>query len=279
MAAKDRATLNSDADTNLPDNTAGEISPADVRGAVKDLADSAILPEDLPGATGKTTPVDADTMPINDSAASNVLKKVTWANVKATLKTYFDTLYQTLAATLTSWAAITRASGFDTFVATPSSANLRALLTDEVGTGAAYFVGGALGTPASGTATNLTGLPAAGVVNTALVAAAEDQGPLTGGATVTVKDLGNLSGQTITPDPGDRPIQKITNNGAGTIAPGSNVGCYLLVVKNTTGAGAVTTSGWQDVSGEAFDTTTTSEFLCHCTVVGDFSAMVINKVA
>lgn len=46
-----------------------------------------------------------------------------------------------------------------TFLATPSSANLRAALTDEVGTGAAYFVGGALSTPASGTATNLTGLP------------------------------------------------------------------------------------------------------------------------
>src|SRR6185437_13658790 len=49
--------------------------------------------------------------------------------------------------------------GVATFLATPSSANLRAALTDEVGTGAAYFVGGALGTPASGTATNLTGLP------------------------------------------------------------------------------------------------------------------------
>lgn len=47
------------------------------------------------------------------------------------------------------------------FLATASSANLRAALTDEVGTGAAYFVGGALGTPASGTATNLTGLPVA----------------------------------------------------------------------------------------------------------------------
>jgi hypothetical protein len=50
-------------------------------------------------------------------------------------------------------------TGIATFLATPSSANLRAALTDEVGTGAAYFVGGALGTPASGTATNLTGLP------------------------------------------------------------------------------------------------------------------------
>ncbi|WP_027517891.1 hypothetical protein [Bradyrhizobium sp. WSM1417] len=50
-------------------------------------------------------------------------------------------------------------TGVATFLATPSSANLRAALTDEVGTGAAYFIGGALGTPASGTATNLTGLP------------------------------------------------------------------------------------------------------------------------
>jgi hypothetical protein len=62
-------------------------------------------------------------------------------------------------ANLTSWAAVTRAANFDAFVAAGTSASLRALLTDEVGTGAAYFVGGALGTPASGTATNLTGLP------------------------------------------------------------------------------------------------------------------------
>lgn len=50
-------------------------------------------------------------------------------------------------------------TGVATFLATPSSANLRSALTDEVGTGAAYFVGGALGTPASGTLTNATGLP------------------------------------------------------------------------------------------------------------------------
>jgi len=43
-----------------------------------------------------------------------------------------------------------------TFLATPSSANLAACVTDETGTGALYFVGGALGTPSSGTVTNLT---------------------------------------------------------------------------------------------------------------------------
>lgn len=40
-----------------------------------------------------------------------------------------------------------------------TSAQLRTALSDEVGTGAAYFVGGALGTPASATLTSATGLP------------------------------------------------------------------------------------------------------------------------
>lgn len=47
----------------------------------------------IAGATSKTTPVDADYVGLMDSAASNVLKKLSWANLKATLKTYFDTLY------------------------------------------------------------------------------------------------------------------------------------------------------------------------------------------
>lgn len=49
------------------------------------------------GATAKTTPVDADMIGLMDSAASNVLKKLSWLNVKATLKTYFDTLYSTVS--------------------------------------------------------------------------------------------------------------------------------------------------------------------------------------
>ena len=36
-------------------------------------------------ATDKTTPVDADEIPIVDSEASNILKKLTWANLKETL--------------------------------------------------------------------------------------------------------------------------------------------------------------------------------------------------
>ncbi len=43
--------------------------------------------------TEKTTPIDADITIINDSADSNKQKKLSWSNIKATLKTYFDTLY------------------------------------------------------------------------------------------------------------------------------------------------------------------------------------------
>lgn len=47
----------------------------------------------IAGGTDKATPVDADTFAISDSAASNASKKVSFANLKATLKTYFDTIY------------------------------------------------------------------------------------------------------------------------------------------------------------------------------------------
>lgn len=68
--------------------------------AAADVTDAGNVGSAIHGASGKTTPVDADTVPLIDSAASNVLKKVTWANVKATLKAYFDTLYPLLANTL-----------------------------------------------------------------------------------------------------------------------------------------------------------------------------------
>jgi len=46
------------------------------------------------GATAKTTPVDADMVGLMDSAAGNLLKKLSWLNIKSTLKAYFDTIYQ-----------------------------------------------------------------------------------------------------------------------------------------------------------------------------------------
>ena len=52
--------------------------------------------------TAKTTPVDADTVPIIDSAASNVLKKLSWSNIKATLKAWMEDVNNTTFSYLSS---------------------------------------------------------------------------------------------------------------------------------------------------------------------------------
>lgn len=62
-------------------------------------ADVTVIAPGTHAATSKATPVDADEIPLVDSAASNVLKKLTWANLKATVKTYFDTLYAAISHT------------------------------------------------------------------------------------------------------------------------------------------------------------------------------------
>ncbi len=61
---------------------------------------AALVADTTNTATTKATPVDADIIPLADSAGSpvGVIKGLTWANAKATLKTYFDTLYSALAS-------------------------------------------------------------------------------------------------------------------------------------------------------------------------------------
>lgn len=60
--------------------------------------------------TNKATPVDGDYTVIMDSAASNASKKLSWANIKATLKTYFDTLYQAVLVSGTNIKTINGSS-------------------------------------------------------------------------------------------------------------------------------------------------------------------------
>ncbi len=69
-------------------------------GASKEIITStdAIEGSFINSLTGKTTPVDTDFAGLMDSADSNKLKKLSWANIKATLKAYFDTLYSTVNA-------------------------------------------------------------------------------------------------------------------------------------------------------------------------------------
>lgn len=106
--------------------------------------DSKIAFTDLTGASTKTTPVDADTVPLNDSAASNAIKKLTWANVKATLKTYFDSLYASASfgvqtGTIHEFAGSTAPSGYFFCDGSAVSRTAEAALFAVIGT--AYGVG------------------------------------------------------------------------------------------------------------------------------------------
>lgn len=69
------------------------------------------------------------------------------------------TLGTPLAAAQGGTGVTSLGSGVATWFGTPSSANLRAALTDETGTGLAYFQGGDAGTPSALGLANATGLP------------------------------------------------------------------------------------------------------------------------
>jgi len=81
--------------------------------------------QEIVQATDKATPVDADLVGLIDSV-SGLLVKLTWANLKATLKTYFDSVTTTLTnKTLTSpkvETAITDTNGNE-IIKTPATAS------------------------------------------------------------------------------------------------------------------------------------------------------------
>lgn len=70
------------------------------------------IANEIHASSSKTTPVDADEIGLIDSASTFTLKNLTWANLKATLKNYFDTLY----VALTGDQSI---SGVKTFTSSP----------------------------------------------------------------------------------------------------------------------------------------------------------------
>lgn len=127
--------------------------------ALADVTDAGNIGSSIHGASAKTTPVDADTIPLIDSAASNVLKKVTWANIKATLKAYFDTLYQAAGSYLT-------ASSTDTLTNKTIDANGtgNSITNLEV----ADFASGVIDTDLTSVAGTDTTIPSAKATKTAL---------------------------------------------------------------------------------------------------------------
>lgn len=68
-------------------------------------------------ATAKTTLVDADTLPLTDSAAANVMKKITWANIKNVLKAAVADVWQANAGKFLTTDLIETASAYVTLAA------------------------------------------------------------------------------------------------------------------------------------------------------------------
>lgn len=77
-----------DTDTTLAANSDSKVATQKATKAYADsvAATATSVASIIHAASGKTTPVDADELGLIDSDASNVLKKLTWANLKAALK-------------------------------------------------------------------------------------------------------------------------------------------------------------------------------------------------
>lgn len=237
------------------------------------------------GSSAKATPVDADTVALIDSAASNTLKKVSWANIKATLKSYFDTLYAAVGHSHSN--ASTSAAGF--MSATDKSkldgievgAQVNAVTSVAGRTGAvtlsASDISG-LGNAATRNVGTTSGTVAAGD-DSRLVNAVQKGGTTSlGGYTSAGHNLGNLSGQSITPDPTQTSNFKYgTNNGAFTLNAPTVSGYYtiaILITNASSGAGAMTTSGFNKVHG-SFSTAASKRQILTIEVFGSTKVLTI----
>jgi hypothetical protein len=124
--------------------------------AAADVTDAGNVGSSIHGATAKTTPVDADTMPLIDSAASNVLKKVTWANIKATLQTAYDALYSKVGSVSSSGLTMTTARLLGRTTASTGA------IEELTATAATAFLNAMVGDSGSGGTKGLVPAPAAG---------------------------------------------------------------------------------------------------------------------
>ena len=105
-----------------PQGIQGVQGPAGTNGTDGTDGDAADIAAEINGAAAKTDPNDSDVMAILDSedTPAFTLKKLTWANIKAALKTYFDGLYLPAA----SFSGLAKITVSDTQPANPSTGDL-----------------------------------------------------------------------------------------------------------------------------------------------------------
>lgn len=91
-------TVYSNAEISLASSviTAGTAMTAALMNNIEDGIDALDTLVDIHGATGKTTPADNDELTMTDSADSYARVKLTWANLKAAVKSYYDSVTATL---------------------------------------------------------------------------------------------------------------------------------------------------------------------------------------
>jgi hypothetical protein len=207
---------------------------------------------------------------MSGDATSSGTGAITFATVNANVGS-FGSATQCTAITVNAKGLITAASaatctpavgsvtglaaGIATWLATPSSANLAAALTDETGSGSAVFatsptlVTPALGTPSSATLTNATGLPISTGVS----------GLGTGVATAAGTALSAAGGLTSTIASGTAAL------GTGAISSGACATAVTVAATNTATTDVVTASFNGDPTGVTGYIPTTNGML---TIIG-----------
>lgn len=103
---------------------------------------------------------------------------------------------------------------------------------------------------------------------------------LTAGFEGSIYDNGTKSSGTLTPDEDNGNFQKVVNGGAFTLAVPSttNGTTIVLQVTNNGSAGAITTSGYDTVTGDTISTTNGDDFLFYITKHGSFSHLHVTAL-
>ncbi|WP_407155167.1 glycosyl hydrolase family 28-related protein [Bradyrhizobium sp. STM 3557] len=146
------------------------------------------------------------------------------------------------------------ANGVAQFLVTPSSANLRAAMTDPTGTGLLYFQGGALGQPSSADLAHATNLPlGTGVIGNLPIA--NTCPGLTGASSstflrgdcqwATPAGAGNVTG------PGSSTVGHITTFG-GTLGTAIQDQATVTTDQNHVYSGNITASGTNQMQGNTY---------------------------